>query len=99
MRSGRQAIEEKEEKKKKKRNHKQAGTTCRSLLHFSAHKIYRKGKKKVQEPVGERVTKTQRKEKPEKQTQIQSRRKRFETDEHGSTITLSTSLQLLRFCS
>jgi hypothetical protein len=95
MRSGRQAIEEKEEKKKK-RNHKQAGTTCRSLLHFSAHKIYRKGKKKVQEPVGERVTKTQR---PEKQTQIQSRRKRFETDEHGSTITLSTSLQLLRFRS
>jgi hypothetical protein len=34
-----------------------------------------------------------------KQTQIQSRRKRFETDEHGSTITLSTSLQLLRFRS
>jgi hypothetical protein len=49
---------------------------------------------------GERVTKTQRKEKTRKLTQIRNRRKRFEIDKTDrSTITLSTSLQLLRFRS
>jgi hypothetical protein len=33
---------------KKKRNHKPAGTAFRSLLSFSAYKICRTGKKKVQ---------------------------------------------------
>ena len=49
---------------------------------------------------GERVTKTRRKEKTRKLTQIRNRRKRFEIDKTDrSTITLSTSLQLLRFRS
>ena len=49
---------------------------------------------------GERVTKTRRKEKTRKLTQIRNRRKRFEIDKtNRSTITLSTSLQLLRFRS
>ena len=48
----------KKKNRKEKRNHKQVGIACRSLLHCSAYKIYRKGKKKVKEPVGERVMKT-----------------------------------------
>jgi hypothetical protein len=44
-------------KGKEKRNHKPAGTTCWSWLHFFWHIRSAAGMKEVQEPVGERLMK------------------------------------------
>jgi len=54
--------EKREKKGKEKRNHKPAGTTCWSWLQFFLHIRSAAGTKEVQEPVGEGLTKKQRKE-------------------------------------
>jgi hypothetical protein len=73
---------EKNRRKKERRNKEEAWIDFRSLLYFSANKICRTGEKKVQESVERESDKDAEERKGKKQTQIQNRRKRFETNKH-----------------